>query len=67
MEKISRFESTDQIFRQEEGGFPAVSIQGRDGVKCPVIKHRDLVNRGTHTIQAGGRYDSHLLVPVTRG
>ena len=49
----------------EAGTRLELSIQGRDGVKCPVIKHRDLVNRGTHTIYAGGRFDSHLLVPVT--
>jgi hypothetical protein len=51
----------------EAGTRLELSIQGHDGVKCPVIKHRDLVNRGTHTIHAGGRYDSHLLVPVTGG
>jgi hypothetical protein len=27
-------------------------------------QHRDTVNAGEHTIHAGGRYDSHLLVPV---
>lgn len=30
----------------------------------PFARHEDLRNRGTHVIHAGGRYDSHLLVPV---
>ncbi len=27
-------------------------------------EHRETVNQGRHTIHTGGRYDSHLLVPV---
>jgi putative CocE/NonD family hydrolase len=30
----------------------------------PFARHEDLRNRGRHLIHAGGRYDSHLLVPV---
>ena len=30
----------------------------------PFARHEDLRNRGRHVIHAGGRYDSHLLVPV---
>jgi hypothetical protein len=28
------------------------------------VRHADTRNRGDHVIHAGGRYDSHLLVPV---
>ena len=27
-------------------------------------RHEDTVNRGAHVIHAGGKYDSHLLIPV---
>lgn len=30
----------------------------------PFARHEELRNRGTHVIHAGGRWDSHLLVPV---
>ncbi len=30
----------------------------------PFARHEDLRNKGTHIIHAGGRFDSHLLVPV---
>jgi predicted acyl esterase len=30
----------------------------------PFARHEDLRNQGVHVIHAGGRYDSHLLVPV---
>jgi predicted acyl esterase len=30
----------------------------------PFARHEDLRNRGVHVVHAGGRYDSHLLVPV---
>jgi predicted acyl esterase len=30
----------------------------------PFARHEDLRNRGRHVIHTGGRYDSHLLVPV---
>lgn len=30
----------------------------------PFARHEELRNRGTHVIHAGGRYDSHLLVPT---
>ena len=31
---------------------------------CVQDLHEDTVNRGEHTLFAGGRYDSYLLVPV---
>jgi putative CocE/NonD family hydrolase len=46
-----------------------VVIQGRDFFKPthipkgPVMKH-ETRNRGEHVIRTGGRYDSHLLIPV---
>lgn len=33
----------------------------------PFARHEDLRNRGSHVIHAGGRYDSHLLVPAIPG
>jgi len=30
------------------------------------IRHGHTVNRGTHTIDTGGRFDSQLLAPVVR-
>ena len=45
-----------------------VTVQGRETYKPkqrgPEMKHGPLRNRGTHTIHTGGKYDSHLLVPV---
>ena len=32
----------------------------------PFARHEDLRNRGRHVVHAGGRYDSHLMVPVVR-
>jgi predicted acyl esterase len=43
-------------------------VQGSDIYTYPkpsvYARHEDLVNRGAHVIHGGGRYDSHLLVPV---
>jgi uncharacterized protein len=38
-------------------------VAGRD-IHAPLHKHEDLRNDGAHVIRTGGRYDSHLLVPV---
>ena len=43
-----------------------IAIQGHDGAKYPAFGHRKLVNRGLHTIFTGGRYDSHLVIPVNQ-
>jgi predicted acyl esterase len=43
-------------------------VQGRDVYEYPpgIVKmaHSKTRNTGTHVVHAGGRYDSHLLVPV---
>jgi uncharacterized protein len=44
-----------------------VTILGRDAAKYPAFRHQRLVNRGRHMIHCGGRFDSHLLVPLVRG
>jgi uncharacterized protein len=44
-----------------------LAVQGRDLIEGPPwgwLGYRRLVNKGIHTIYAGGRYDSYLLVPV---
>ena len=52
----------------EAGEKLRVVVQGSDIYRHPegghTIKHTSLVNRGKHVIYTGGRYDSHLLVPV---
>lgn len=47
----------------ESGSSLAVEVLGRDAAPYPAFRHRNTVNRGYHTIQTGGRFDSHLLVP----
>ena len=46
-------------------------IQGRDIYRQPrplvQALHDDSVNRGPHVIHAGGRFDSHLLIPRAPG
>ena len=48
-----------------------VVIQGHDfyepSEKGPVMNHGPLRNAGEHTLHSGGRYDSHLLVPIIPG
>lgn len=41
-----------------------VSVQGRNQMDHMALAHDKTVNEGTHVIHTGGRYDSHLLVPV---
>lgn len=52
----------------ERGEKLRVLVQGSDIYSYPegghTNKHADTVNRGEHIIHAGGKYDSHLLVPV---
>ena len=47
----------------EKGAKLRLVIQGRDVVPNPILRHDDSVNRGTHTMHTGGRFDSFLLVP----
>jgi len=44
-----------------------VTILGRDAARYPAFRHRRLINCGRHVIHCGGRFDSHLLVPLIRG
>lgn len=52
----------------ERGEKLRVVVQGSDIYWHPegghTIKHTSTVNRGKHVIYTGGRYDSHLLIPV---
>ena len=41
-----------------------VVILGRDAARYPAFRHRHLINRGRHKIHCGGRFDSHLLLPL---
>ncbi len=54
--------------RFEAGERLRLIVQGSDVNKYPkplvYARHEDSVNRGRHVILTGGRYDSHLLVPV---
>ena len=51
----------------EAGSRLELSVQGKDAAKYPAFKPRRHVNRGAHVIHCGGRYDSHLLLPLARG
>ncbi len=43
----------------------AIDVSGKYGVKNDLLKgYNDLVNKGGHSIYTGGKYDSHLLVPI---
>jgi predicted acyl esterase len=44
-----------------------VTGQNLSRVPLPGVAAAELVNRGTHVIHTGGRYDSHLSVPVVDG
>lgn len=48
----------------ESGSSLAVDVLGRDAARYTAFRHRNTVNRGFHTIHTGGRFDSHLLVPL---
>jgi hypothetical protein len=43
-----------------------LTIQGRDAARYPAFRHRQLVNRGMHSIFTGGQYDSCLAVPLKK-
>ncbi|MBZ5696085.1 MAG: CocE/NonD family hydrolase [Acidobacteriia bacterium] len=55
----TRFEAGEQL---------RLVVQGIDVYRYPkptmADRHEDTVNRGRHVIYAGGKYDSHLLIPV---
>jgi uncharacterized protein len=48
----------------EAGEALRLLISGREIVGHDRFGHDETVNKGMHTIRAGGRYDSYLLVPV---
>jgi putative CocE/NonD family hydrolase len=48
----------------EAGTTMQLTIQGHDAARYPAFGHRQLVNRGWHTIFTGGSYDSCLAVPL---
>jgi len=48
----------------EKGTTVQLTIQGHDAAKYPAFGHRQLLNRGLHTIFTGGPYDSCLAVPL---
>jgi predicted acyl esterase len=52
----------------ERGEKLRVVVQGSDIHAFPeeshTNEHTETVNRGVHIIHTGGKYDSHLLVPV---
>ena len=54
--------------RFETGERLLLVVQGSDVMRyakpLTYARHEDTVNRGTHRVHTGGRYDSHLLVPV---
>jgi predicted acyl esterase len=41
-------------------------VSGTD-IHAPLHKHEDSRNDGVHAIRTGGRYDSHLLIPIVAG
>jgi predicted acyl esterase len=50
----------------ESGSSLQLTIQGHDGAKYPAFGHRELVNRGLHTVFTGGPYDSCLAIPLNQ-
>jgi predicted acyl esterase len=48
----------------EMGSTLQLTIQGHDAARYPGFAHRELVNRGRHTIFTGGPYDSCLTIPL---
>jgi predicted acyl esterase len=50
--------------RFEAGEGLRLVISGRDVFSNAMHHHRELCNRGSHTLYMGGQYDSHLLLPI---
>ncbi len=48
----------------KEGEVLQLVVQGKDFFMHPAMGHHYSVNRGKHSIHAGGQYDSNLLIPV---
>ena len=47
----------------EAGASMRLDVLGHDAATYPAFKHGRSVNRGVHTVHAGGRYPSMLLTP----
>jgi predicted acyl esterase len=54
--------ASSTLFRKGES--LKLIISGQFGVETEWFGFNELVNRGRHSIYAGGKYDSHLLIPV---
>ena len=50
----------------EAGSTLQLTIQGHDAARYPAFRHRDLVNRGRHTIYTGGAHASWLAIPMNQ-
>ena len=53
--------------RFERGDTLRLIVAGRDLYDYPkaiISRHEETVNAGTHVLHMGGRFDSHLLIPV---
>ncbi len=48
----------------EAGSELVVEIVGHDADRYPVLRHKAVVNRGTHTVHTGGATPSALVVPL---
>jgi predicted acyl esterase len=48
----------------EAGSSLALVITGHDFDALPDVRHDDTINKGFHIVHTGGRFDSHLLLPV---
>ncbi|MEE2059264.1 CocE/NonD family hydrolase [Rhodococcus artemisiae] len=48
----------------EAGSSLALVITGHDFETLPDVRHDRTINQGFHIVHAGGRFDSHLLLPV---
>lgn len=48
----------------EAGSTLELVIQGRDLTQARNQQHKILMNQGRHSIWTGGKYDSHLLLPI---
>jgi len=50
----------------EAGSSLQLTVQGHDAQRYPAFRHRQLVNRGLHTLFTGGLYDSCLTLPLDK-
>ncbi len=48
----------------EAGETLRLIVQGKDILAYPGFGHTETINQGKHVIHMGGKFDSHLLVPI---